>query len=60
MLVLYPPADPRASSQSSFAVLAVDFLLRLLGTVVFGKIGDQLGRKTASIVADVGKHPRQA
>jgi MFS family permease len=34
-------------------------LLRPLGAIVFGKIGDQFGRKTAFIVADVGKHPRQ-
>ncbi len=58
MPILFPSADPIASLPTSFAALAVDFLFRPLGAVVFGKIGDKFGRKTAFIVADVGKHPR--
>jgi hypothetical protein len=57
--ILSPSADPIASLPTSFAALAVDFLLRPLGAIVFGKVGDQFGRKTVFIVADVDKHPRQ-
>jgi len=57
--VLFPSADPIASLLTSFAALAVGFLFRPLGAIVFGKIGDQFGRKTAFIVADVGMHPQQ-
>jgi hypothetical protein len=56
--ILFPSADPIASFLTSFAALAVGFLFRPLGAIVLGKIGDKFGRKTAFIVADVGKHPR--
>jgi hypothetical protein len=57
--ILSPSAGPIASLPTSFAALAVDFLLRPLGATVFGRIGDQFGRKTAFIEADVDKHPRE-
>ncbi|MEZ0319112.1 MAG: MFS transporter [Pyrobaculum sp.] len=47
----FPPADPIASLLASFAALAIGFLFRPLGAILFGKIGDQFGRKVAFITA---------
>ena len=41
-----------------FCRLDYRFLVRLLGAIVFAKIGDQFQRKTVFVVADVGRHPR--
>lgn len=49
--IFFPPGDPIASLMASFAALAVGFIFRPLGAIIFGKIGDQLGRKTAFIAA---------
>jgi len=49
--VFFPSADPIASLLASFAALAIGFLFRPLGAIVFGKIGDQFGRKVAFITA---------
>jgi MFS family permease len=56
--VLLPSADPIASLLASFAALAVGFMFRPLGAIVFGKIGDQFRRKTVFVAADDGRHPR--
>ncbi|MEM3997110.1 MAG: MFS transporter [Pyrobaculum sp.] len=49
--VFFPSADPIASLLASFAALAIGFLFRPLGAIIFGKIGDQFGRKVAFITA---------
>ncbi len=49
--VFFPSADPLASLMASFAALAIGFLFRPLGAILFGKIGDQFGRKIAFIAA---------
>jgi len=49
--VFFPPTDPIASLLASFAALAVGFLFRPLGAILFGKIGDQFGRRVAFISA---------
>jgi len=49
--IFFPSADPIASLLASFAALAIGFLFRPLGAIVFGKIGDQFGRKVAFITA---------
>ncbi len=49
--VFFPSADPIASLLASFAALAIGFLFRPLGAIIFGKIGDQFGRKVAFIIA---------
>ena len=50
--LFFPRSDALASMFSAFAVLAVGALLRPVGAVVFGWIGDQQGRK-ASLTATV-------
>jgi CBS domain-containing protein len=49
--IFFPSADPIASLLASFAALAIGFLFRPLGAIIFGKIGDQFGRKVAFITA---------
>jgi MFS transporter, MHS family, proline/betaine transporter len=49
----FPAADPISSTLAAFAVFAVGFLARPLGGVLFGHVGDRIGRKralTASVV----------
>ncbi|MQA09042.1 MAG: MFS transporter [Pseudonocardiaceae bacterium] len=49
--VFFPAQDSTASLLSVFAVFAVSFAIRPLGAVVFGPLGDRIGRrKTLSIV----------
>lgn len=50
----FPTDDPNASLVAAFAVFAVGFLMRPLGAVLFGYIGDRVGRGPAllwSVVA---------
>jgi MFS transporter, MHS family, proline/betaine transporter len=50
----FPAADRISSTLAAFAVFAVGFLARPLGGVLFGHIGDRIGRKralTASVVS---------
>src|SRR5262245_63700625 len=50
----FPSDDPRTSTLAAFAVFAVGFLMRPLGAVLFGHIGDRVGRGPAllwSVVA---------
>ena len=42
--VFFLSADAIASLLASFAALAIGFLFRPLGAILFGKIGDQFGR----------------
>ncbi|WP_336658512.1 MFS transporter [Leucobacter sp. USHLN153] len=49
--VFFPQENATAGLLSTFAVFAVSFLVRPLGAVIFGNLGDRLGRKqTLSIV----------
>ncbi|WP_035811311.1 MFS transporter [Curtobacterium sp. S6] len=43
-----------AAQLSSFATLAVGFLARPLGGVIFGSVGDKIGRKTVMMITVVG------
>ena len=50
----FPTDDPRTSLLAAFGVFAVGFLMRPLGAVLFGHIGDRVGRGPAllwSVVA---------
>lgn len=49
--IYFPSDDPLASLLAAFAALAVGFLFRPLGALMFGKIGDQYGRKVAFLTA---------
>src|SRR5207237_6745664 len=43
----FPAHDPVTSLVASFGAFAAGFLMRPLGGVVFGHIGDKIGRKAA-------------
>ncbi len=52
--LFFPTEDPRTSLLAAFAVFAVGFLMRPLGAILFGYIGDRVGRGPAllwSVVA---------
>ena len=49
--IYFPSDDPLASLLAAFAALAIGFLFRPLGALLFGKIGDQFGRKVAFFTA---------
>ena len=43
----FPTADPRAALLNTFGVFAAGFLMRPLGAILFGHLGDRMGRKWA-------------
>ncbi len=45
----FPAHDPTVSLIASFGVFAIGFLARPLGGMVFGHVGDKMGRRTAVI-----------
>lgn len=49
--VFFPESDGTAGLLSAFAVFAISFLVRPIGAIIFGRLGDRLGRKqTLSVV----------
>ncbi|WP_430296882.1 MFS transporter [Sinomonas sp. B1-1] len=52
--VFFPGDDPVVGTLSSFASFAVGFLLRPIGGLVFGHIGDRMGRKTTLMITVIG------
>lgn len=48
--LFFPSHDPLISTLAAFATYAVGFLARPLGGIVFGHIGDRLGRKKALVI----------
>jgi len=47
--VFFPEQDRVAGTLSAFAVIAVSFVVRPLGAIVFGHLGDRIGRKRTLI-----------
>lgn len=47
----FPAADPTAALLDTFAIFAVGFVVRPVGGLVFGHIGDRLGRRTALVLS---------
>jgi MFS transporter, MHS family, proline/betaine transporter len=45
--LFFPSYDPLDALLSTYGVFAVGFLMRPIGGMIFGHIGDRLGRKTA-------------
>lgn len=60
--LFFPSADPVASVMQAFGVFGAAFLMRPLGGMFFGHIGDKMGRKTAlmwSVLIMAGAHPQR-
>src|SRR2546423_11603287 len=56
--LFFPTTDPSVSLLATFAVFAVGFFARPFGGVLFGQVGDRLGRRPAivgSIVLMAGR-----
>ena len=51
--VFFPSEDHFASLLAAFAVLAVGYLARPFGSVIFGHVGDRIGRKPALMISVV-------
>jgi MFS family permease len=51
--VLFPPDNPTAAVLASLGALAAGFVVRPIGAVVFGRIGDLVGRKYTFLVTIV-------
>lgn len=47
----FPSDDPSVSLISSFGVFAAGFIARPLGALLFGHIGDRLGRRAAVVIS---------
>ncbi|HEY0211914.1 MFS transporter [Acerihabitans sp.] len=48
--LFFPSTDPLISTLAAFATYAVGFLARPIGGIVFGHIGDKVGRKKALVI----------
>lgn len=46
-LVFFPDFAPAAALLATFAVFAISFIVRPLGGIVWGHVGDRIGRRTA-------------
>ena len=49
--LFFPSADPMASLLMSYGAFAAGFLMRPLGAIAFGYIGDNIGRKPALMLS---------
>lgn len=48
--LFFPELDPAAALLGSFGVFAVAFLIRPVGALIFGNLGDRIGRKRTLLV----------
>lgn len=48
--VFFPQQDPAAAVLSSLAIIAVSYVVRPLGAIVFGNLGDRIGRRRTLLV----------
>ncbi|GAA4557006.1 MFS transporter [Pseudonocardia xishanensis] len=53
-VVFFPAGDPAAALLAALAAFAASFLVRPLGGILFGWIGDTLGRRKALVIALLG------
>src|ERR1700722_3075214 len=49
--VFFPTLSPYAGIMAAYATLAIPFLTRPLGAVVFGHFGDRIGRKSMLVAS---------
>ncbi|MBY0273656.1 MAG: MFS transporter [Alphaproteobacteria bacterium] len=47
----FPAEDPLTSKIASFGAFAAGFLMRPIGALIFGHLGDRYGRKTALLIS---------
>jgi len=52
--IFFPEGDETAGLLATFAVFAVSFLVRPIGAIIFGRLGDKLGRKLTLSVVIIG------
>jgi MHS family shikimate/dehydroshikimate transporter-like MFS transporter len=52
--VFFPAESATIGTMAAFATFAVGFLLRPIGGLVFGHIGDRMGRKTTLMITVIG------
>ncbi len=48
--VFFPESDPFVGTLATFATMAVGYLSRPLGAVIFGHFGDRIGRKPMLVI----------
>ncbi|GAB3681699.1 MFS transporter [Saccharopolyspora tripterygii] len=48
--LFFPDSDPFVASLASFATFAVGFIARPFGAVIFGHMGDRIGRKSMLVI----------
>ncbi len=48
--LFFPSGDPLAETAAAFATFAVAFVVRPLGGIIFGHIGDKLGRRVSLVI----------
>ncbi len=46
-VVFFPEEDPKAALLMTFAIFAISFIIRPIGGIIWGNIGDKYGRRTA-------------
>src|SRR6516165_6295470 len=51
--LFFPPGNQTAALMSAFATYAAGFLVRPFGAIVFGRVGDLVGRKYTFLVTIV-------
>lgn len=50
-VLFFPPGDPTAGLVNTFLIFAVGFVVRPLGGIVFGHVGDRIGRRPALVAS---------
>lgn len=50
-MLFFPQFDPRTAMLASMGIFAAGFIMRPLGGIIFGRIGDCKGRKTALLIS---------
>lgn len=48
--LFFPSGDPLVETAAAFATFAVAFLARPIGAVIFGHVGDKLGRRVSLVI----------
>ena len=46
-VVFFPQSDPLTALMAAYAIFAISFILRPLGGIFWGHVGDKFGRKNA-------------